>query len=90
MRKPDLYVVARFLDVLMWKNAGIKKTNLQMSVRLNYQTFLKYLKWLEKHELLEIVTGSDGNDKVVLTKKGIEAYKRLVEWIKETVKELKI
>lgn len=41
--KPDLYVVARFLDVLWWDTVGMKKTPLQMSVGLNYQTFLKYL-----------------------------------------------
>jgi predicted transcriptional regulator len=88
--KPDLYVVARFLDVLWWVDSvGMKKTPLQMSVGLNYQTFLKYLDWLEKHDLVKI-TSEDGNERIKLSAKGIDAHKRLVEWIKETMKGLKI
>jgi len=90
LRKPDLYVVARFLDVLWWNRVGMKKTPLQMSVRLNYPTFLKYLKWLQKHQLVKVVTDNDGNDKITLSDKGMEAHRRLVEWIKETMKDLKI
>ena len=90
MRKPDLYVVARFLDVLWWNRIGMKKTHLQMSVRLNYQTFLRYLKWLKDHELIKIITNDDGNDRIVLSEKGIESHRRLVEWIKETMKDLKL
>ena len=89
MRKPDLYVVARFLDVLWWNRSGMKKTQLQMSVRLNYQTFLKYLEWLKDHELIKISTDNDGSDRIMLSQKGIEAHRRLVEWIKETIKDLK-
>jgi predicted transcriptional regulator len=87
--KPDLYVVARFLDVLWWDNIGMKKTPLQMSVGLNYQTFIKYLNWLQKHELVNIIT-DDQTERIKLTEKGIDAHKRLVEWIKETMKGLKI
>ena len=90
MRKPDLYVVARFLDVLWWNRNGMKKTHLQMSVRLNYQTFLRYLKWLKDHGLIKIITNDDGNDRILLSKKGIESHRRLVEWIKETMKDLKL
>jgi predicted transcriptional regulator len=87
--KPDLYVVARFLDVLWWDTVGMKKTPLQMSVRLNYQTFLKYLDWLENHELIKI-TRDNGTERIKLSNKGIDAHKRLVEWIKETMKGLKL
>jgi len=90
LRKPDLYVVARFLDVLWWNNIGMKKTQLQMSVRLNYQTFLKYLEWLENHGLVKVVADDEGNERITLSEKGMEAHKRLVEWIKETIKDLKI
>ena len=89
MLKPDLYVVARFLDVLWWNNVGMKKTPLQMSVRLNYQTFLKYLEWLDEHELV-IITVEDETERVKLSDKGKDAHKRLVEWIKDTMKGLKI
>ncbi|PVX25604.1 MAG: hypothetical protein CW716_07755 [Candidatus Bathyarchaeum sp.] len=89
MLKPDLYVVARFLDVLWWNNVGMKKTPLQMSVRLNYQTFLKYLEWLDKHELV-IITVENETERIKLSDKGKDAHKRLVEWIKDTMKGLKI
>lgn len=88
--KPDLYVIARFLDVLWWSDTRMKKTHLQMSVRLNYQTFLRYLKWLESHELIRVITSNDGNEAITLSEKGMQAYRRLVEWIKETIKDLEI
>jgi predicted transcriptional regulator len=87
--KPDLYVVARFLDVLWWDTVGMKKTPLQMSVGLNYQTFLKYIDWLEKHDLIKI-TADDVTERIKLSEKGMDAHKRLVEWIKDTMKGLKL
>jgi len=61
-----------------------------MSVRLNYQTFLKYFEWLENHGLVKVVANDDGNERITLSEKGMEAHRRLVEWIKETMKDLKI
>ena len=90
MRKHDLYVVARFLDVLWWNRVGMKKTHLHMCVRLNYQTFLRYLEWLENHGLVKVITNDDGSDKIMLSEKGVESHRRLVEWIEETMKDLKI
>ena len=90
MLKPDLYVVARFLDVLWWDTSGMKKTQLQMSVRLNYQNFLKYLDWLEQHGLVKIVEDKEGSERIKLSEKGMDAHRRLVEWVKETIKGLKI
>jgi predicted transcriptional regulator len=87
--KPDLYVVARFLDVLWWNQNGIKKTRLQMAVGLNYQTFIKYLRWLKDHELIKIVLDGEGNERIILSENGRESYRRLVTWIRETAKELK-
>ncbi len=60
-----------------------------MSVGLNYQTFLKYLDWLKKHDLIKI-TVDDGIERIKLSEKGIDAHKRLVEWIKDTMKGLKL
>ena len=57
-----------------------------MSVRLNYQTFLRYLEWLKNHELVKVVTNDDGNDRIILSEKGAESHRRLVEWIRETMK----
>ncbi|MBO3839880.1 MAG: hypothetical protein QXN75_01575 [Thermoproteota archaeon] len=39
MEKPDLYVVARFLDILYSNGNPIGKTCLQMLVSLNYPRF---------------------------------------------------
>ncbi len=90
MLKPDLYVVARFLETLWWDASGMKKTQLQMSVGLNYQTFLKYLEWLKQHDLIKIIVDNEDKERIVLSQKGMDAHKRLVEWIKETMKNLKI
>lgn len=91
MLKPDLYVVTRFLDVLWWDTSGMKKTQLQMSVGLNYQNFLKYLNWLQQHGLVKITAENDeGTERITLSEKGMDAHKRLVGWIKETMKGLKI
>ena len=61
-----------------------------MSVRLNYQNFLKYLDWLERHGLVKIVQDEGGSDRIKLSDKGMDAHRRLVEWLKETIKGLKI
>ena len=68
----------------------MKKTQLQMSVRLNYQNFLKYLDWLEQHGLVKIVEDKEGSERIKLSEKGMDAHRRLVEWVKETIKGLKI
>lgn len=83
-------MVGRFLDVLWGNKTGMKKTPLQMAVRLNYSTFRKYLKWLHKHQLVKIFTDNEGNDKIILSTKGKKAHLKLVEWIKETMKDIKL
>jgi len=86
LEKPDLYVVARFLEVLRRNGLPMKKTNLQMSTGLNYQTFLRYLSWLETHGLVQIAPSSERDgERITLTKKGVESYDRLVDWIREIV-----
>lgn len=85
--KPNLYVVARFLDALWWNQKGLKKTRLQMSVRLNYPAFLSYIDWLESHGLIDVQKDEKDNDKIFLSQKGKESYKKLVEWIKDTIKD---
>ncbi len=90
MDKPDLYVIARCLDILYWRQTPIKKTNLQMLSGLNYPRFIEYLDWMISHGLLIKVVNENGNEEVKLTKKGMDAYQRLVEWIKETMQGIKI
>lgn len=87
MDKPDLYVVARFLERLWKEGREFKKTELQMAVGLNYNIYMKYLRWLENKELIKLVKIDKKHDRIAITPKGIEAYRSLVEWIRETIGE---
>jgi predicted transcriptional regulator len=89
LEKPDLYVVARFLDI-MFRNGSMKKTNIQMLVGVNYPRFIEYLDWLLQHELVAANTDEEGAERIKLTPKGIDSYHRLVDWIKETLDGVKI
>lgn len=90
MEKPDLYVIARFLGALYNSDSPLRKTNLQLLVRLNYPRFLEYLEWLTDHGLVVRVSDSNGNELITLSPKGIEARHKLVGWITETMKNLEI
>jgi len=85
LKKPDIYVVARFLERLWRGDAPIKKTKLQMSIGLNYTTFRKYMEWMLKKELVVITKEKDGHDYICLTPKGVDAYYHLVLWLKEII-----
>jgi predicted transcriptional regulator len=81
--RPDLYVVARFLERLSLSGKEYKRTQLQMAVGLNYNVYVKYLNWLIEKGLITIEKGSDGHDYVRITEKGLDSHARLVEWMKE-------
>ncbi len=83
--RPDLYVVARLLERLWREDAPMLKTRLQVSANVNYDVFLRYLGWMEGHGLIELGDSPDGHERVALTSKGHEAYRRLVQWINEVV-----
>jgi len=74
-------VVARFLERLLENDGPMRKTELQMAVRLNYSIFRRYVDWMERKGLLS--TG----ECIELTPKGLETYGTLVTWIRETVGE---
>lgn len=87
MKKPDLYVVARFLEKLWRSGREYRKTELQMAVRLNYNVYLKYLEWLENKELIKIVKENEKHEIIKITTKGLEAYHKLVCWIRDAIGE---
>lgn len=89
LEKPDLYVVARFVDTL-YRSGPMKKTNLQMSTGLNYATFSKYLQWFTERGLAEMIDFENDGERVRLTPKGVECHHRLVSWIRETMENLKL
>lgn len=83
--KPDLYVVARFLEKLIATGGSRRKTELQMAVGLNFNVYTKYLEWLETKGLIHTVEEDERTKHVALTPKGMETYKTLVKWIKDVV-----
>jgi predicted transcriptional regulator len=89
MERPDLYVLARFLDVLYESGAPMKKTNLQMRVGLNYPRFMEYLEWTASHGLVQM-KNEEGAEVYSLSQQGLDAYHRLVTWIRETMRGMKI
>jgi predicted transcriptional regulator len=84
-RRRDLYVVARLLERLWRENAPMVKTRLQVAANLNYSVFARYLRWMLDKELVEMVRFPEGHEKVALTAKGGEAYRKLAQWIAEVV-----
>lgn len=90
MEKPDLYVVARFLDIMFSNCSSMKKTNIQMLLGVNYPRFMEYLEWLLKRDLVAASLDEEGSERIKLTPKGIDSYHRLVDWIKETLDGVKI
>jgi predicted transcriptional regulator len=103
LERPNLYVVARFLEVLYDNQAPMKKTNIQMLVRMNYPRFLEYLDWLLRHELvMKCIEGEEDDEgdersspaqvveKIALTPKGIEAYHTFVGWVRQTMEGMKL
>ncbi len=81
--RPDLFLVARFLERL-WREPGpILKTHLQMGGNVNYDVFLRYLAWFRARGLVTLDDNPDGHERVSITEKGKRAYRRLVEWLDE-------
>ena len=89
MEKPDLYVLARFLDILYKNGQPMKKTNIQMRMGLNYSRFSEYLDWLLTHGL---VFKDDNGDAELygLSPRGLDSYHRLFDWIRDTMQDMKI
>ena len=88
MERPDLYVVARFLDILYSNGQPMKKTNIQMRVGLNYSRFTDYLDWLLARGLVQKADDQQG-ELYGLSPKGIDSYHRLVDWIRDTAQGMK-
>jgi len=83
--RPDLYVVARLLERLWRENGPMVKTRLQVAANVNYDVFSKYLSWMLAKGLVSMENSPPGHERVALTPKGFEAYRKLVQWINEVV-----
>ena len=89
--RPDLYVVARFLDRLCRPEGEpqpeLSKAKLQLAVRLNYDLFRRYLAFLLERGFVEVVANGSGVELVRLTTEGRSAHARLVAWIRSVLGE---
>ncbi len=79
MRKPDLFVLARFLDALHAHPGGISRSALQRAARVNYDIFRAYVELMEARGL---AAAGDGGH-VELTPAGAAARERLLDWIED-------
>ncbi len=83
--RPDLYVVARMLERLWREEQPMLKTRLQVASKVNYDVFKRYASWMDGRGLIRVENSTDGHDRISLTPKGEEAYKKLVQWINEVI-----
>jgi len=83
--RPDLYVLARLLERLWREDEPMLKTRLQVAANVNYDVFLRYLEWMCARGLAALENSADGHERVALTPRGREAYRKLVQWINEVV-----
>ena len=85
--RPDLFVLARFLDRLAEPRTWTK-TQLQLAVRLNYDLFRRYLELLEAKGYVRRETDGDGVERIVALSTVAEARKRLRdaldEWLRRS------
>jgi predicted transcriptional regulator len=86
--RPDLYIVARLLERMWKEDKPILKTRLQVATNVNYDVFRRYISWMSDHGLVAVDDSlDDGHERLALTTKGEEAYKKLVQWINEVMHE---
>lgn len=85
--RPDLYIVARFLERLWLDEKEYKRSTLQAAVGLNYNAYSRYLQWLQIKGLINIST-SDGVELISITSKGVDAYHTFVIWVRDTIGDI--
>jgi len=83
--RPDLYVVARLLEGLWREHEPMVKTRLQVAANVNYDVFTRYLAWMMAKGLVSLEGNPDARERVVLTARGAEAYRKLVQWVNDVV-----
>ena len=83
--RPDLFVVARFLERLWREGEPMLKTRLQVAANVNYDVFSRYLAWLVARGLVVLESNPDAHERVAITEKGKRAYRQLLEWMNEFV-----
>src|SRR5205814_8054622 len=59
------------------------KTRLQVAANVNYDVFSRYLAWMMAKGLVSLEGNPDARERVVLTARGAEAYRKLVQWVND-------
>lgn len=88
--RPDLYVLARFLDRLASAHDGFVRAKLQAAVRLNYDLYRSYLALLLGKGLARVEPDKEGVERVWLTPEGRRAHERLVGWIRDALGDVRL
>lgn len=81
--RPDLYVLARYLEALRERDRAYTRRQLQMAVKLNHDLHARYLAFLEERGYVVFREDDRGVETARLTAKGVEAYHRFVGWVRE-------
>ena len=82
--RPDLYVLARFLDRLAGAGSEHGRSSLQRATRTNDDVFRSYLALLQERGWIEWEPREGrGQDRIHLSREGREAYEDLRGWIEE-------
>jgi predicted transcriptional regulator len=89
-RRPDLYVVARFLDKLTAAPDGLTHAKLQAAVRLNYDLYRRYLALLVTKGFARVGPDKEGAERATLTPEGRHAHERLVRWIRDAFGDVRL
>jgi len=88
-KRPDLYVVARFLDRLAHAPEGVTHARLQLAVRLNYDLYRSYLALLVDRGFAKVDRDEKG-ERVVPTDAGISAQAKLLAWIRDAFGDVRL
>lgn len=89
-RRPDLYVVARFLDRLVEEPEGMSRARLQAAVRLNYDLYRSYVALLVAKGFARAEEDKEGVSRVRITPEGRAAHARLVGWIRDALGDMRL
>ena len=81
--KPDLYVVARYLETLYESERSFTRRQLQMAVRLNHDLHAKYLTFLMERDLVTFAKDDRDEDTARITPRGRDAFHRFVGWVRD-------
>lgn len=79
--RPNLYLVARFLDALARPPQAYSKTQLQLAVGVNYDIFRRYVAFLAAKGYLVVTSDASGAETLRTTPEGAALRRELAAWI---------